>query len=112
MNIEERYEAAAKVLYSYGNFGHDEMSDCEMMLFIGEVVAPVVDAWLAGTELYEATGVPAARPAELQDLIEDGWLVRVGEGTELPDPPVDGFCKRPECGCRDAYKSVGKGDNE
>ena len=44
--------------------------------------------------------------------VDVGGMVPVREGTELPDPPVDGFCKRPECGCRDAYKGVGKGDNE
>ena len=48
----------------------------------------------------------------MQGECDIGDMVPVREGTELPDPPVDGFCKRPECGCRDAYKGVGKGDNE
>ncbi len=42
-----------------------------------EVVGPV----------YRPTGVPQARPQELEDLIQDGWLVEVGE-------------ERPICQCK------------
>ena len=42
------YEAAAAVLYAYGNFRHGKQTELEVSMFIAEVVKPVVDGALEG----------------------------------------------------------------